>query len=484
MLDEEPWLRRQSKPTGIIGGIKLSGPKKSAYQIQREQEEAIRRRLEEERKRKEEERRRLEQERRERERQENLRAISENKTVLKEWNGNLSKLKDRWIMLGASGEELDLCDALVSQIQFLISRKFDESKLETVKKERQLLADYMEENKSIIHQLLEKTNQMENAQSEKLSQALDDIIKQADQQKSIINKTIQEPGKADETVKIRELWNKIYEEIKEMEEQRAFSKKYYTFIESAKKMLQNYQKYKSYVLLLDYYSGEFQSLRKKFKNYMYDYNRYKEPFFEAYNSYISLCSMVGEEAKAFAFEPEKAADMLDNLQAEIKRLEEIALEQRKEAYIRNAIAEVMEEMGYEILASKDITKKSGKQIKKSIFKYGEGSGIQVIDDNGSITMEVVGFNRGNDRLASDEETDFLLDEQKDFCNSFAIMEEKLKKKGVNRVPIMHMQPAKEHAKLINLDNYNSNKENITLVNERTAKKKRAASVQKQRAIDN
>lgn len=194
--------------------------------------------------------------------------------------------------------------------------------------------------------------------------------------------------------------------------------------------------------------------------------------------------MVGEEAKAFAFEPEKAADMLDNLQAEIKRLEEVALEQRKEAYIRNAIAEVMEEMGYEILASKDITKKSGKQIKKSIYKYGEGSGIQVIDDNGSITMEVVGFNRGDDRLASDEETGFLLDEQKDFCNSFAIMEEKLKKKGVNRVPIMHMQPAKEHAKLVNMDNYDSNKENITLVTERAAKKRRAASAQKQKVIDN
>ena len=97
-------------------------------------------------------------------------------------------------------------------------------------------------------------------------------------------------------------------------------------------------------------------------------------------------------------------------------------------------------------------------------------------------MEIIGLDHGESRVANDDETDFLLDEQKSLCNSFDIIQEKLKRKGIRQNSIMRLPPAREHAKLINLDTYEHIKERVTLITERKDKKKQVSSSQKYKQL--
>ncbi|HEX3075678.1 MAG TPA: hypothetical protein VHQ24_02280, partial [Lachnospiraceae bacterium] len=380
----------------------------------------------------------------------------------------------------------DSIDDLLDEIRQMSEKQIHEMVLENVRTGDHLITTFVKEKQLVMELLEEKAKTLEGQQDILLAKALEDIFQKSDNLSGMeTSKQVkQSVSSKEDLIKARELRNRIIEEIQEMKEQLPFLRKNSELIEKVKTMLEGHINYKSLGVLQDFYSGDFQLLKKKYKNFMYDFNQWKQPFFETYESYLIQCSIVGEEAKAYAFIPEMAEDVIDQLQSEIKRMEELSYEQRKEAYIRDSIAEVMEEMGYDILATKDIVKKNGKKIKNKIFAYGEGSGIQVIEDNNAITMEVIGLEKGVSRMATEDEMDYLLDEQSSFCNSFSIMEEKLKEKGITRAEIIHLKPAKEYAKLVDLGQYENKKETIALVTERASKKKQKLTTQKYRMNEN
>lgn len=462
----------------------MSGPKKSAYQIQKEKEEALRKQIEAERIRLENQR----QLKLEMDKKDNIKAIQDKRAQLKQLTNNLLIVKKKLSFIGALNQAEDSIASLLDRINQLYEKEIRDQDLDSLISQNNHLSHFIKEAQTSISHLEEKTIQLEKQQHGQLLSALDDIIRHSEEAKSSVDNTSasdkDETKEQDDKTNLNELKCRILDEIQDMEDNRAFSKKHGNLIDKVKRVLKGQLNYNSYNIIKDFYSGEYQVLSKKYKSFMTDFNRWNKRFFEVYGSYIDMCQIVGYEPEAYAFLPENAQDLIEQMEYEIEQMEELAYEQKKDAYVRDSIAEIMEEMGYNILAEKDIVKRNQKKVKNKIFTYGEGSAIQVIENNGAITMEIIGLDHGESRVANDDETDFLLDEQKSFCNSFDIIQEKLKRKGIRQNSIMRLPPAREHAKLINLDTYEHIKERVTLITERKDKKKQVSSSQKYKTTEN
>jgi len=77
----------------------------------------------------------------------------------------------------------------------------------------------------------------------------------------------------------------------------------------------------------------------------------------------------------------------------------------------------------------------------------------VVDNNGCITMEIVGIEEEKREL-SDEEKDYLAEEQEAFCDSFDEIEEELAKRGIvvkNRVRTL--DASREYSDILSMEGY-------------------------------
>lgn len=171
-------------------------------------------------------------------------------------------------------------------------------------------------------------------------------------------------------------------------------------------------------------------------------------FREKAELYRALCAEAGTEPKAYALE--EAPDM----EAEIHRLEQELIRRQEQAYISRCVDEVMSEMGYDLLGSRDVVKRSGKKFRNELYDFGDGTAVSVTySSDGQIAMELGGIDR-TDRLPTAEESDVLTEEMERFCGEFAVFERKLREKGIivgSR--IAHMPPSAEYAAIININDY-------------------------------
>ena len=160
-----------------------------------------------------------------------------------------------------------------------------------------------------------------------------------------------------------------------------------------------------------------------------------------------------------------------NLKAEISKLEAEALENSEQEYIAETIDEVMEEMGYDLIGSREVTKKSGKRFRDELYTFSEGTAVNIRYDNqGKIAMELGGID-STDRLPSSSEASRLEDEMVAFCDKFTEFEKRLAAKGIvckNRVS--HLPPKAEYAQIINTSDYDMKTEIETFKAERRSAK--------------
>lgn len=138
---------------------------------------------------------------------------------------------------------------------------------------------------------------------------------------------------------------------------------------------------------------------------------------------------------------------------EAERLERL-IQEREQAYIAEAIDEVMAEMGYELLGSRERAKKSGRQSKNELYTFGGDTSLLVTySDDGKISMEV-GAVDSVDREPTEHERERLAYDMERFCDGFAEIEKRLSEKGVvlkNRLatfPLSH-----EYAQIINTSGF-------------------------------
>lgn len=146
----------------------------------------------------------------------------------------------------------------------------------------------------------------------------------------------------------------------------------------------------------------------------------------------------------------------ERLQLQQRFIEE-QLYQKEQTYIADTIDEVMEEMGYDLIGSREVTKKSGKRFRDELYTFSEGTAVNIRYDNqGKIAIELGGID-STDRLPSSSEVSRLKGEMVEFCDKFTEFEKKLAAKGVvckNRVS--HLPPKAEYAQIINTSDYKIN----------------------------
>ena len=197
-------------------------------------------------------------------------------------------------------------------------------------------------------------------------------------------------------------------------------------------------------------------------------------FAELLARYQVLCQMAKCDSKEFAF----SAQSIEILNAEIDALEQEIYRQQEQSYISECVDQVMAEMGYELIGSREVKKRSGKRFKNELFTFNEGTAVNVTySPDGQIAMELGGLSR-EDRIPTDEESSVLTADMESFCGEFAEFERRMREKGIDlgrRIALS--PPSADYATIINLNDYETD-ESIQVSEIAVSTKKKKAAQKK------
>jgi hypothetical protein len=207
-----------------------------------------------------------------------------------------------------------------------------------------------------------------------------------------------------------------------------------------------------------------QPLAKKVKQFLAEYEDCHEAFESLQAEYAALCRLYGYVAQEYPCSPAS----IPALQAEIQRIQHTAAQNDEQTYIRDCLDEVMEEMGYSVLGSREVTKKSGVHFRNELYPYGDGTAVSITySSDGRIAMEL-GWLDTQDRLPSAQEATDLCHSMEHFCQDFQAIEARLLEKGVvpaDRISLLPPDPA--YAQVINASDYDVGPEAVSAQKKKT-----------------
>jgi hypothetical protein len=210
---------------------------------------------------------------------------------------------------------------------------------------------------------------------------------------------------------------------------------------------------------------------RKIDNFKHEEEQEKAEYAELVARYDALCSMAGVEAKLLPY----SKISVGTISSEIERLELLLVRQQEQVYISECVDEVMADMGYDLIGSREVRKKSGKQFRNELFTFNEGSAVNVtFSPDGQISMELGGLAR-EDRIPTTEETEILTRDMESFCGEFAEFERRMLAKGIvvgSRIALS--PPTAEYAAIINVNDYNiAESTQISVLNATEKRRKQA-----------
>ena len=224
--------------------------------------------------------------------------------------------------------------------------------------------------------------------------------------------------------------------------------------------------------LKNYSSVTVSPLLKRCRQYLNEYEACHEEFEKLYAEYIALCDLYYYVAQEYPC----CNASIEALKTEIKRIKDTVDADDEQAYISDCLDEVMEEMGYTVIGSREVTKKNGKHFRNELYTYGEGIAVNVTySSDGKIAMELGGIDT-TDRLPDDHETSVLCESMEHFCDDFKEIEKRLLAKGVvlaDRISLL--PPSAEYAQIINTTDYRMTEKAETL---QTKKQRRTVTKRK------
>ena len=201
----------------------------------------------------------------------------------------------------------------------------------------------------------------------------------------------------------------------------------------------------------NYYAMTVLSYIKRCKAYEEQIKEYGEEFDELVSKHRYYSEYLGMPVISFTF----SMDTLNSLRHEVAELESQSAKIEEQQYISESLDQVMRDMGYNVVGSREVVKKSGRKFRNELYHFSEGSVVNVTyAANGQISMELGGVDTC-DREPSEEESSVLCDEMVEFCDEFPEIERRLKEKGVvlmNRISML--PPAEEYAQIINVSDFN------------------------------
>lgn len=201
----------------------------------------------------------------------------------------------------------------------------------------------------------------------------------------------------------------------------------------------------------NYYAMTVLPYIKRCKAYEEQIKEYGEEFDELVSKHRYYSECLGMPVISFTF----SMDSLNSLRHEVAELESLSAKIEEQQYISESLDQVMRDMGYNVVGSREVVKKSGRKFRNELYHFSEGSVVNVTyTANGQISMELGGVDNC-DREPSEEESSVLCDEMVEFCDEFPEIERRLKEKGVvlmNRISML--PPAEEYAQIINVSDFN------------------------------
>ena len=201
----------------------------------------------------------------------------------------------------------------------------------------------------------------------------------------------------------------------------------------------------------NYYAMTVLPYIKRCKAYEEQIKEYGEEFDELVSRHRYYSECLGMPVISFTF----SMDSLNSLRREVAELESLSAKIEEQQYISESLDQVMRDMGYNVVGSREVVKKSGRKFRNELYHFSEGSVVNVTyAANEQISMELGGVDTC-DREPSEEESSVLCDEMVEFCDEFPEIERRLKEKGVvlmNRISML--PPAEEYAQIINVSDFN------------------------------
>lgn len=429
----------------------MSGPKVSQYDL------AQQRKREQERKERERQQREAEKERR------RLEAERERQRKIEE------EINKRCKALDKKGKEMDSSLSSASKMIEQEKKRNQEREKELASRQQEVVevrekvirAEDMTKTENFDDILEEARKQVENSEETKadLEEFIKELVQEKQEKHSLVdvylteNQKEEEKEKSTEELEFEKLLFSMEEEYEEIVNDRAFFRFHKDRVVQFEETCKRQQEYRSYQILREVYFGEFNKIKKTREKWHKALETWREPFEEAYIQYRASCNLLGRKPEHFYLNPETVEEDIRLLNQKTKELQEENLRIQESMEVTRIFNEVMEEMGYQVLGTKDITKKSGGKVHNAVFSYGEGSGIHVVDNGERITMEIVGLDDGN-RDISPEEKEYLEEEQVHFCESFHEIEKELEKRGVVlKQRVRMMPPSQEYSTIMSMENY-------------------------------
>ena len=247
-----------------------------------------------------------------------------------------------------------------------------------------------------------------------------------------------------------------------------------SILNEIKKAILSLQKIEELQYLRNFCSVTVKRILQKISTYRYEEAQKEAEYKELFARYEALCSMAGEEARQLPYSEAAAAE----ISAEICRIEILLVRQQEQAYISECVDEVMADMGYDLIGSRDVRKKSGKRFKNELFTFNEGTAVNVTySSDGQISMELGGLAR-EDRIPTADEMEILTHDMESFCGEFEEFERRMLARGVivgNRIAML--PPSAEYTSIINVNDYDvSESAQISVMN--VAEKRRRQTEKK------
>lgn len=204
--------------------------------------------------------------------------------------------------------------------------------------------------------------------------------------------------------------------------------------------------------LKSFCSIELPDILKECQDFITLWERIGEEYRSLYMEYDAWLERNGnQESRAMLPVSEESLDKLHEL---IQSEKAKAQKQAEQAYIRTALDEVMTEMGYDVIGSRSVTKRSGKHFDNKLFKYDGDTAVNITyADDGQIAMEL-GKLDGKDRVPTASEENQLENQMVHFCESFEELEKRLADKGISLgTRIALSPPSRDYAQIINVKDY-------------------------------
>lgn len=218
----------------------------------------------------------------------------------------------------------------------------------------------------------------------------------------------------------------------------------------AKKLLIQYQQADTDAFRNTLFTTSVHPLFRQYQAELDQYSREEVEYQELLLRYSDLCEELSVPQEPLPWSPSAMAA----LRGTIEEMEQRILQREEEAYICRALDDVMQELGYPLLGTREVTKRSGKRFRHALYTFEDGTAIDVTySDDGQIAMELGGLDN-QDRVPDEQETIYLCDAMESFCTSFEQIEETLRRRGVVLKERIHMlPPAEENAQIINTEDY-------------------------------